>query len=190
MIEKLTEHISHYVRMDEHQKELLALHLEKKSYRKKAYLLQEGELCKNYYFVEKGCLRMFFMSDKGRERIVQFAIENWWLSDYHSLFFRCPSAFSIQTIEPSTVISLSVSQQEEVYALIPPFEKYMKIMAERAYAASQMRMRFMYDASREEIYHNFITSFPQFAQRIPQYMLASFLGFTPEYLSELRKKMN
>jgi hypothetical protein len=85
-------------------------------------------------------------------------------------------------------MALSLQSQEHLFTLFPQIEKYFRLIYQRAYAASQLRMKYQYDLSREELYHHFNNQFPEFIQRIPQYLLASFLGFTPEYLSEIRRK--
>ena len=156
--------------------------------RKKQNLLVEGKVCRANYFVVHGCLRMFFINDKGMEQTVQFALEHWWLADYTSFSAQAPSGFGIQAVERSQVLSLSYSAQDELLREYPLMERYFRLVHQRAHAAAQFRIRTLYGYSREELYHQFISRYPEFVQRIPQYLLASFLGFTPEYLSELRRR--
>jgi CRP-like cAMP-binding protein len=156
--------------------------------RKKDNLLEEGKVCKANYFVAKGCLRMFFINEKGVEQTVQFALENWWLADYTSFAAQSPSGFNIQAVESTEVLSLPYSAQEELLKEYPQMERYFRLVHQRAHAAAQFRIRMLYELSREELYFNFIERYPEFVQRIPQYLLASYLGFTPEYLSELRRR--
>jgi CRP-like cAMP-binding protein len=156
--------------------------------RKKQNLLEEGKVCKANYFVTEGCLRMFFVNEKGVEQTVQFALENWWLADYNSFTAQKPSGFYIQAVEPTAVLTLDYNAQEELLKAYPQMERYFRLVHQRAHAAFQFRIKMLYGSSREENYRLFISSYPAFVQRIPQYLLASFLGFTPEYLSELRKR--
>jgi CRP-like cAMP-binding protein len=156
--------------------------------RKKQNVLEEGKVCKANYFVVKGCLRMFFVSEKGVEHTVQFALEHWWLADYTSYSAQSPSGFYIQAVEQTEVLSLTCSAQEELLRQYPQMERYFRLVHQRAHAAYQFRIKFLYGSSREELYYDFVKSYPEFVQRIPQYLLASFLGFTPEYLSELRRR--
>jgi CRP-like cAMP-binding protein len=156
--------------------------------RKKQNLLVEGKVCRANYFVAQGCIRMFFVNEKGVEHTVQFALEHWWLADYASFSAQSPSGFYIQAVERTEVLSLTYSAQEELLQAFPQMERYFRLVHQRAHAAFQFRIKSLYGSSREEIYHNFISSYPEFVQRIPQYLLASFLGFTPEYLSELRRR--
>lgn len=161
---------------------------ERAEVRKKENLLEEGRVCKANYFVEKGCLRMFFVNDRGVEQTVQFALEHWWLADYTSFSAQIPSGFYIQAVEHTKVLSLRFTAQEELLRKYPLMERYFRLVHQRAHAAYQFRLKSLYGHSREEIYSDFIKRYPDFVQRIPQYLLASFLGFTPEYLSELRRR--
>lgn len=158
-------------------------------FRKKDYLLTEGDPCRSNYFVVKGCLRMFFINDKGVEQTTQFAIENWWITDYMALLHQKSTEFFIQAVEGTDVLSLDYSKQEELLSQLPVLEKYFRSILQTALAAAQMRMKYLYDFSKEELYRHFSSNYPAFIQRIPQYLLASYLGFTPEYLSELRSKI-
>lgn len=156
--------------------------------KKKDHLLVQGEVCKHYYFVNKGCLRMYFIRENGTEQITQFALENWWMSDYTSLISQCPSDYSIQAVEDSDILAIDNAAFEKLLAEIPRLEHYFRLMAQKALAAHQFRLKLIFDMSKEDMYLHFKSTFPDFIQRIPQYMLASYLGLTPEYLSELRKK--
>ncbi len=155
---------------------------------KKQNLLVAGEVCRANYFVVQGCLRMFFVDEKGVEQTVQFALEQWWLADYTSFSAQIPSNFYIQAVEHTQVLSLSHNGQEKLLQVYPQLERYFRLVHQRAHAAAQFRIMTLYGNSREVLYHQFVRRYPDFVQRIPQYLLASFLGFTPEYLSELRRR--
>ena len=156
--------------------------------KKNEFLLKEGQVCRSLYFVEKGCLRMFFINKKSAEQITQFAIENWWLSDYFSFIGKNPSDYYIQAVEKSEVVVIDSLMFDELLKEIPQLEKYFRILMQKAVAAAQHRSKLQYQMTKEEFYQHFVTSFPEFNQRVPQYMIASYLGLTPEYVSELRKK--
>lgn len=182
-------HLKKHITLNEDELQILSSYVKPISLKKKDFLLQEGQICKANYFTEKGCLRMFFINDKGVEQITQFALENWWVSDYMSFSTQSRSQFYIQAVEDSQIISIETHNQEELFERLPQLERYFRIMMQRAYSAAQMRVKFFHDFTKEESYRHFISLFPEFVQRIPQYMLASYLGITPEYLSELRKKI-
>lgn len=188
MLPKLIEHIKKYVELNDEQTQLVLANMKPITLKKKAYLLKEGQICSSLYFVEKGCLRYFFINDKGTEQITQFAIENWWISDYMSFDTQSPSQFYIQAIENTEVYVFDYHNQENVFNLLPQLERYFRLVLLKAYSAAQMRIKYLFDFSKEESYQHFASKFPEFVQRIPQYMLASHLNLTPEYLSEIRKK--
>ncbi|PVH26041.1 Crp/Fnr family transcriptional regulator [Sphingobacterium corticibacter] len=161
---------------------------QQRSYRKKESLLIPDTKCKFHFFVQKGCLRMFFLNEKGVEQTVQFAIENWWITDYLAFDRQANSGFGIQAVEASDVLQIEYSNQEKLFKKFPSFERYFRIIYQRAYSASQLRTKYLYELSREQFYHHFNDHFPEFTSRIPQHLLASYLNMTPEYLSEIKKK--
>ena len=140
------------------------------------------------HFVEEGCLRMYFINNKGVEQITQFALNGWWISDFQSFMNNTPSEYYIQTIEESKVVSIDRSQLDLLLNELPQLEKYFRRMMQKTIAGAQLRSKLLYEMTKEEFYTHFSTSFPEFMLRVPQYMIASYLGLTPEYLSELRKR--
>ncbi|MFT3934269.1 MAG: Crp/Fnr family transcriptional regulator [Chitinophagaceae bacterium] len=184
----LEEHIQRYLKISEQDLRAVLDFFEPLPVKKKQNLFLEGKVCQHMYFVTKGCLRMFFINEKGVEQTTQFALENWWLADYFSFEKQTPSGFCVQAVEKSEVLAISFNNLEKLLQQFPAMEKYFRCMHQRANAASQVRIKNLYSLSREELYLNFSSMFPEFIQRIPQYLLASYLGFTPEYLSELRRK--
>ena len=156
--------------------------------RKKENLLIEGQICKKHFFVLNGCLRKFFINSKGVEQTTEFAIENWWITDNLAYEHELPTEFYIQAVENSKILTIDKYSQEKLLTEFPEMERYFRFIYQRAYAASQMRIKYLYEFSKEEFYHQLCRTQPEFAQRVPQYLIASFLGFTPEYLSEIRNQ--
>jgi CRP-like cAMP-binding protein len=188
MTESLKEHIQKFANIPDDDMTAILACFKSIDVAKKNNLLVEGKICKSNYFVSKGCLRLFFINEKGMEQTIQFALENWWLADYISFSSQIPSNFYIQAVERSEVLVLDFDVQEELLSRFPQMERYFRLVHQRAHAASQFRIKTLYNHSREDLYHLFNKRYPEFVQRIPQYLLASFLGFTPEYLSEIRNK--
>lgn len=184
----LLAHIRKFVSLSGEEAETLMKYVRPLEVKKKEMLLREGDICKEMLFVGKGCLRMYYINEKGTEQITQFALENWWLSDYTSYDRQQPATFSIQAVEASEVYAIAHDKQDALTRALPQMERYFRLILQKAYAAAQMRVFFFHNLNREEAYRQFSGMFPGFVQRIPQYMLASYLGLTPEYLSELRKK--
>ncbi|EKF54814.1 Crp/Fnr family transcriptional regulator [Galbibacter marinus] len=156
--------------------------------KKKQNIMEEGDYCSDQYFVEQGCLRKFFMKENGIEQTTEFALEQWWLTDTFAFERRLPTTFFIQAVEPTTILHINHDQREALLKKHPIMERYFRMVYQRSYAASERRIRYLYEFTREELYFHFEAHYPEFVQRIPQYLLASFLGFTPEYLSEIRSK--
>ncbi|WP_430612189.1 Crp/Fnr family transcriptional regulator [Flavobacterium sp. JP2137] len=168
--------------------EVVHAFFKKTKLRKKDCLLKAGDVSNSLYFVSQGCLRMFFVADNGQEKTAYFALEQWWISDFLSFTRGGASSFYIDAVEKSEVYELTQVNQELLLETFPALERYFRIHLERAYGAAQYRVKYHFSLSKEENYIHFKSLFPEFIQRVPQYMLASFLGLTPEYLSEIRKK--
>jgi CRP-like cAMP-binding protein len=188
MYPELLAHIARYVALTPAEAQLVGEYFTRQTLPRKAHLLEAGQPCTASYFVLQGCLRLYFVTEKGTEQITRFALENWWLADYTSLLSQRPSEFYIQAVEPTTVAVLSYPQQEALLTQVPALERYFRLVLQRAAAADQMRWVYHHGQSLEERYQQFSTWFPGFVQRIPQYMLASYLGCTPEFLSKVRAK--
>lgn len=181
-------HINKFVKISDEEFNDIIQFFQLKKTGKKENLLDEGEVCKSNYFVLKGILRKFFINEKGIEQTTEFAIENWWMTESFSYLNQSKTEFYIQAVEKTELLLLGREQQEKLLNQHPVMEKYFRCVYQKAYAAAQMRIKYLYDFSREELYHFFREKQPEFLQRVPQYLIASYLGFTPEYLSEIRRK--
>lgn len=188
MSELFKQHLQKFIAIDEEKFNDVLSFFELKTVKKKENVLVEGQVCKFNYFVLNGCMRMFFINEKGVEHTTQFAIENWWITDNMAYEHQLQTEFYIQAVEDTRLLTLHAESQEKLLSRYPEMERYFRYIYQRAYAASQRRIKYMYDFSREELYNHFQLVNPQFVQRIPQYLIASYLGFTPEYLSEIRRK--
>ena len=187
MSEIFKTHLEKFIEVNEEELSDILAFFQIANVTKKENLLVEGQICKSHYFVLKGCLRKFFINNKGIEQTTEFAIENWWITDNFAYERGLPTEFYIQAVEDSEVLTIDSYSQEKLLVEFPKMERYFRFIYQRAYAASQMRIKYLYDLSKEEFYH-LCRNHPEFVQRIPQYLIASFLGFTPEYLSEIRNK--
>lgn len=185
----LLAHIAQYVSLSEAESALLQTYLGHQTIARKEHVLVEGQVCTANYFVLRGCLRTYLVNEKGTEQTIQFGIENWWLTDYASLDNQVPSQFYMQATENAEVVVLEKRVQEELFRQLPQLERYFRILLQKAAAAALFRVKFLYSLSGEARYHHFNDHFPAFVQRVPQYMLASYLGFTPEFLSKIRAKV-
>ena len=184
----LLAHLGRFVSLTTTDIEKIERAFEVRNVKDKEHILVEGDVCREKYFIVSGCLRKYVNTEKGDKQIFQFAIENWWMTDYTSLESQRPSTCNIQAVEDSDFICISRERLERLYRDVPMLETYFRKILQRAYEASLTRIHLIFSYSGEERYRRFTSSFPEFVQRIPQYMLASYLGFTPEFLSKLRSR--
>jgi CRP-like cAMP-binding protein len=189
MFELLLQKFEEKIRLTEEEKELSKTYFTPKKLRKRQYLLQEGDPCRYVAFVEKGLLRSYTIDEKGSEHIVQFAFEGWWISDHLSFLTGEPSAYSIDALEDSELLLLTRSAEEQLLERIPKFERYFRILLQNNLISTQRRLLSSLSHTAEEKYTQLVSSCPSIPQRVPQHMMASYLGITPETLSRIRKGM-
>ena len=160
-----------------------------KKIKKHEFLLREGEVARNTYFTVSGCLRMYTVDSKGKEHIMQFAPENWWLGDMESSSKNVPSVYFIDALEDSELLTMDNISWEKTINEIPSLAILFQRLMQNRQMATQKRIIFSMSASAEERYLDFMKTYPSLAQRIPQHMIASYLGITPESLSRIRKQL-
>lgn len=158
----------------------------RRSVSKGDFLLRNGEKCHETFFVEQGLLRFYAIDDNGKEHIIQFAAENWFVSDRSSIYFDRPSTYFIDAIEDSTVVSLNQSFLYKAIGISPAFSQYNERILHNHIFQLQNRVKMLIAASAEERYLEFIRLYPDLTLRVPQWMIASYLGITPESLSRVR----
>lgn len=186
MYSALFQHIERYIKLDPSDIDILESCLSLSTIKRKEHVLEEGQVCNTIYFIVKGCIRQYIINSKGTEQTLQFGIENWWITDYLSYHNHIPSHFYIQAVETSDVIAIEKSTLETLLIEIPKLERYFRIVSQKSFGAAQMRIKFLFTMSAEERYHHINNLFPEFVQRVPQYMLASYLDFSAEFMSKIR----
>ena len=187
MKQQVNEYLNRYVDFEEEEINQFYSLLQHRVFPKKSYLLRAGKTCKHKFFLIKGLVRCFYIDDHGTDRTVQFAIENWWVTSMESFLKEKPSQVSIQAMEDTEVLMLSKNNLNELYEAIPKLERLFRITTENMLVAIQNRHEFYMKKSGREKYDLILEHIPQLAQRVPQYILASYLEMTPEHLSALRK---
>ncbi|HEY6956163.1 MAG TPA: Crp/Fnr family transcriptional regulator [Flavisolibacter sp.] len=189
MFEVLFRNVADKIDLTEEEKQLCKSFFAPKKLRKRQYLLQEGDVCKYVAFVEKGMLRSYTIDDKGSEHIMQFAFEGWWIADNYSFLTGEPATYTIDALEDSELLLLSKQAEDQLLEKIPKFEKYFRLLLQNNVIATQRRLMSSHSQTAEERYQQLIDSCETIPQRVPQHMIASFLGITPETLSRIRKQM-
>lgn len=189
MYELLHKKITETTSLTEEEFEVCKTLFIPKKLRKRQYLLQEGDICKYITFVQKGVLRSYMVDDKGSENIFQFALEGWWISDLYSFLTRQPSQFNIDALENCELLLITPSSWDILLEKIPALERYFRILIQNNLIVTQRRLMGALYETAEEKYSSLIEAFPDIVQRVPQHMIASYLGITRETLSRTRRQM-
>ncbi|HEY0177175.1 MAG TPA: Crp/Fnr family transcriptional regulator [Pedobacter sp.] len=164
--------------------------LQYKTWKKNTVLLDSGEICRNIYFVNKGCLRIFNTDQKGEQHNILFCPENWWAVDIASFSGHSPAFYAIQALEDTEVFYLSYGALDQLYIEIPKLERFFRILVQNGFNLYQRRITSNLSKTAEERYELFQKQYPKLEQRIAQKHIASYLGITPVFLSMIRSKRN
>lgn len=157
-------------------------------YRKKQYVLQEGDVCTQFNFVVRGCLRTYSVDKKGNVHVLQFATENNWINDLGSFHEMKPSNLNIDALEDTVVLQISREDLISLYNYAPIFDRIFRVLVENGYIHLQERLLQNISSTAEERYDYFLNRYPHLINRISQVQIAAFLGVSPEFLSRLRNQ--
>jgi len=189
MINVLFSHIAEKVSLTVADQEAISGYFVAKKLRKRQYLLQEGEVCKYLTFVAKGLLRTYNVDEKGDEHMSIFGWEGWWVSDFNSFLSGEPAVFNIDAIEESEVLMISLANYEALTLAVPIMDRYFRILYQNSLVTKERRLMSSISHSAEEKYVALLESNPQIIERIPQNLIASYLGIAPETLSRIKKQL-
>ncbi|MFS0491056.1 Crp/Fnr family transcriptional regulator [Leadbetterella byssophila] len=164
--------------------------MQRKTIQKGEFALRAGEICEESLFIEEGLLRFYTIDNGGKEHIVQFAPEGWFLADRSSIFFHSPTEYFIDAIEETKVAFLSKDFMCQAAVGTKSFAQYNETLLQRHIGQLQHRISMLIGASAEERYLEFVKTYPDLMMRVPQWMIASYLGITPESLSRVRKELS
>ncbi|MFH5883951.1 Crp/Fnr family transcriptional regulator [Halalkalibaculum sp. DA3122] len=186
MYQKLKESLQEHVSLSNEEWELCKNNFRPKRMLKRQFLLQEGDICRELAFVEKGALCSYSVDSKGNQHVLRFAFDGWWIADLQSFFTKHPSTFNIEVLEDSELLMLDRQNHEKLLEEIPGYERYHRIIVQNAYVALQQRVENALGLTAEEKYARLIKHNPEFMNRVPLNLVASYLGMSPETLSRVR----
>lgn len=167
----------------------LSQQIRKKTYKKGEVLLKGGSVCEHSFFVSNGLLRMYSLDENGKEHLIQFSPENWFLADRSSLYFKSPSDYYIDAIEDTEVVLLPANFNCTLAGVLPQLAHLNELLLHNHIRQLQQRINLLISANAQTRYLAFVNQFPNLLLRVPQWMIASYLGITPEGLSRVRKEL-
>lgn len=183
----LFKHLELKVNLTLENKEVIKAFFKPKKLKKKQFLVVEGNICKYMAFVSKGLLKTYNVDDKGNEHINQFSPEGWWTSDMNS-FFRGEMAFyNIDAMEDSEILLITNDELEELMLQVPVMDRYFRLLFQNSLITKEKRLTSSQTHTAEEKYRYILQDYPDLINRVPQNLLASYLGLSPETISRLKK---
>jgi CRP-like cAMP-binding protein len=189
-IEPLLNYFERLIPLNKEEKGLVTQNFHPRLYRKRQYVLQEGNICIQLNFVVRGCLRMYKINEQGATHILQFAAENYWINDLGSFHSEKASELNIDALDDTMVLQINHSDLISLYKQASKFDRIFRILIENSFVSLQKRLLQNISSTAEERYQSFLETYPHLANRLPQTQIASFLGITPEFLSRLRNKLS
>ena len=182
-------HFSNYQPLKEVEIAELESMLTEKKVKRRQFILQSGDTCKQLTFVVEGCFKMYKVDQNGQEHNLQFSIEDGWIADIGSFHSRTPSELYIEAVEQSTILQISQPNLLKLYDQFPTFDRIFRILVENAFVNLQKRVLQNISSTAEERYLDFLAKYPKLFNRISNVQIASYIGVTPEFLSKIRKKI-
>ena len=183
------EYIHKFISLTDEEENMLRSKIVNRNYLKDQYIAQQGDICRSVNFIISGCTKTFYIDKEGQEHIVMFSIEDWWTSDMGSFISQTEADFNVQCVENTELIMFHRDIIEKLYEEIPKLERFFRQIVERALVASQKRIVRSFSLTARERYLYFKNQYPEIEKRIPQYMIASYLGITKEFLSKIKSQI-
>ncbi|MCD9574185.1 Crp/Fnr family transcriptional regulator [Flavobacterium soyae] len=190
MYEQLFSYISRYSEspLTEEDETLIKISLKPAKLKKKEFFLEQGNVCQFTGFILKGAMRQFSIDSAGNEHIIQLALENWWIVDRESYLMKTPSVYNIDAWEDTELLVLEADDLQRLLE-IPAIKEMFWNMNQNSFIASQKRLNNSIALPAMERYEQLLKSYPDFVQRFPQHIIASYLGISKETLSRVRSKL-
>jgi CRP-like cAMP-binding protein len=170
------------------EKELLKVLFKPRNYRKNQYVVQQGDICRYETFVLKGMLRTYLVDDKGQEHTMKFSPEDWWAGDLYSFTSNEVSSYNIECLEESDVLQITLEDMEAMFQKFPRLNMYFRILYRNSIIAYNRRVASSLCNTALERYEDFLSKYPHIQQRVPNHLIASYLGIAPQSLSRIRRQ--
>ncbi|AYL95825.1 Crp/Fnr family transcriptional regulator [Mucilaginibacter celer] len=188
MFDHIFANFAYHIQLNADEQARIKNSLQTLAVKKNRLVLRAGEICRNIYFVDEGCLRMFYIDEDGFEHNILFQPENWWAVDIDSFSHQTPAFYNIGSLEDSMLHYLSHAALEKLYLEIPKLERFFRILTQNGFNLYQRRITSALSQTAEERFANFRQQYPRLESRIAQKHIAAYLGITPVFLSQLRRR--
>jgi CRP-like cAMP-binding protein len=185
----LLDSVARYISLTEAEAAFFNAQITVRKFRKGQFLVHEGAVDRSAYFVNQGSARAYYVDRDGHEHTIQLAVEGWWIGDLQSFILQQPALLNVEALEDSQILEIPNEKLQRLYEQVPKFERYFRILTQRAFAAFQQRMLQNLSMSAEERYLAFQAQYSKLELRLPQKLIASYLGMSPEFLSKIKKRI-
>ncbi|HYM19959.1 MAG TPA: Crp/Fnr family transcriptional regulator [Candidatus Kapabacteria bacterium] len=185
-LERIKKYVARHIQLTEDEENYFISLVRINNVKKKQLIVQPEFVCKYRSYVYKGAMRSYLLDNDGQEHTIALAIEDWWIADYNSFIFQRPATLFVEALEDSTLIQIDYNAEQLLMEAFPKFERFYRIITQRSFAFLQQRLLSNLSKSAEDRYEEFLKKYPKVVQKVPQYVLASYLGMSPVYLSQLR----
>ncbi len=185
-MQSLLAYIERHIALSSEERELVAKAFQKKRYLKRQYIVQSGEVCRYLSYILSGSAKVFFIDPDGNEHVLMLAIEDWWIGDLASFSEESAADLDIQCLEGTLVAQITLADLEHLFAQIPKIERFFRIMILRHLIFTQKRIVGNLSLNAKERYLRFTETYANLEPRFPQYLIASYLGMSKEFLSKIR----
>ncbi|HSC52039.1 MAG TPA: Crp/Fnr family transcriptional regulator [Phnomibacter sp.] len=179
----LRQHIEKITPLTDQEFDYILSHFTTKKLKKHQFIIQEGDNVTNDYFVVKGLLKAYHIDKEGKQYIMQFAMEDWWISDYQAYFSETKATLNIDCVEEVEILCLSLHNREKLCADLHKIEHFFRRKSNMGYIALQRRILSLLNSNAKERYEQLLLQYPGLFQRIPKTLIASYLGVSRETLS-------
>ena len=184
--QRLLNNIRRHVSLSPEEEERLVSIIRISRVKKRQFIVQPGFVCQHRNYIERGAFRLYYLDQDGKEHTVSIGVEDWFVSDFYSYITQTPATLYVEALENSTIFQLAYEDVEKLCDEIHGLSEYFRKTTERAFAYSRRRVISNISKSAEERYFEYLEKYPHIANRVPQYVLASYLGISAEFLSKIR----
>ena len=186
--QSILNNIARYVELSEEEQQQFTSIIKTTRVKKRQFIIQPGFVCEHRNYIVQGAVRVYYLDDSGKEHTVSIGIEDWFFTDFYSYINQLPAVHFAEAIEDSIIFQMSYEDVEGLCSKIHALSQYFRFITEKAFANSRKRIISNISKTSEERYQEYADKYPQIINRVPQYVVASYLGMSPEFLSKIRAR--